>query len=416
MAESAFSATTRLDRDIKKRKSELALIKKELEQKKSEIEAAKKKEKGMLTDLTLLSQSIYRNQLLLEKLKGKEDMLIESLTETQLQIDSLQQSISEQKKRLGKRLKTMYQKGKPGFWELFLKGKSTNEIFENWYYMSRVVGYDKKILKKYEATQQELSDTREKLSDRIEEIAQAALQQKNAQEQLQGQQKEQASQLKNIQSDREFQERVLKEFEDNQRLITKIVAKLEEKRRKRVAKEKRLAKIRAAKRRKELARAKKMSDKKKVTEIKKKLAKELAAKERVEKVNNRKCWPVIGKIISKYGIHIDPKIKTKTRNLGVEIKGRLGDPVRTVTSGEVVMVGKLPGHGTGIVIDHGASYYSVYGHLNSVSVRTGQKLSVCQDIGSVGDEDSYNGPKLFFQINKGVKNINPMQWLKNARR
>ncbi|MGL1934889.1 MAG: peptidoglycan DD-metalloendopeptidase family protein [Fibrobacterales bacterium] len=408
--------STRLDRDIERRKKELALIQKELTQKKAEIADAKKREKGVLQEITLLGQSIYRNELLIQKLKDKERLLNFSLYETETTIDSITISIAHQKKLLEKRLRAMYKKGEPGFWELFLRGKSSTDLFENWYYMSRVVGYDKEMIRKYIQSQDELHENREKLTGRLSEIEMAASEQKNAFDELLEQQKEQKSSLDAIQSDREFQEKILKEFEDNQRLITKIVQKLEKKRQRRIAEAKRKAQKRAEKRKKEIARAEKMKNKKKVTELKKKLRRDLAEKERVEKVNNRKCWPVTGKIISKYGIHIDPKIKTKTRNLGIEIAGKLGTPVKSVTSGEVVMVGKLPGHGTGIVIDHGASFYSVYGHLNTVSVRSGQKLSVCQEIGSIGDEDSYNGPKLFFQINKGVKNIDPMQWLKSARR
>ncbi|MGL1902879.1 MAG: peptidoglycan DD-metalloendopeptidase family protein [Fibrobacterales bacterium] len=407
---------TRLDRDIVRRKKELALIQKELIQKKAEIAQAKKREKGVLQEITLLGQSIYRNELFIEKLKDKERLLNFSLYETETTIDSITISIAHQKKLLEKRLRAMYKKGEPGFWELFLRGKSSTDLFENWYYMSRVVGYDKEMIRKYNTSQNELHENRNKLTGRLAEIGRVTSEQKNAYDALLVQRNEQKNSLEAIQNDREFQERILKEFEDNQLLITRIVEKLEEKRQKRIADAKRKAKERAEKRKKEIARAEKMKNKKKVKELKKKLQRDLATKERVEKVNNRKCWPVTGKIISKYGIHIDPKIKTKTRNLGIEIAGKLGTPVKSVTSGEVVMIGKLPGHGTGVVIDHGASFYSVYGHLNTVSVRSGQKVSLCQEIGSIGDEDSYNGPKLFFQINKGVKNIDPMQWLKSARR
>jgi septal ring factor EnvC (AmiA/AmiB activator) len=83
------------------------------------------------------------------------------------------------------------------------------------------------------------------------------------------------------------------------------------------------------------------------------------------------------------------------------------------------MTGNIPGHGPSVILDHRGSYYSVYGHLGGIKVKEGENVKNCQEIGSVGNAESTNGYKLYFQVYKiSSKNgkgqtQDPILWLKN---
>jgi septal ring factor EnvC (AmiA/AmiB activator) len=109
-----------------------------------------------------------------------------------------------------------------------------------------------------------------------------------------------------------------------------------------------------------------------------------------------------------------PDLKTKTKNLGVEIQAKSATKVKAARSGVIAQIVDLPGKGTSIIVDHGDSYYSVYGRLSRSKVKVGQKVNSCQEIANIGVA-SKSKPRLFFQVSKGVKTINPRDWLRNAQ-
>ena len=49
---------------------------------------------------------------------------------------------------------------------------------------------------------------------------------------------------------------------------------------------------------------------------------------------SRYCLPVEGEVVSRYGLQYHSTLKTTTKNLGIEIQGRAGGPVRAAVSEE----------------------------------------------------------------------------------
>ena len=66
------------------------------------------------------------------------------------------------------------------------------------------------------------------------------------------------------------------------------------------------------------------------------------------------------------------------------------DPVRAIAAGVVVHTNQVPGYsnyGKYVVIEHnfdGCKYYSLYGHLSSIAVRTGQRVQQSDQVGVMG--------------------------------
>jgi lysostaphin len=94
---------------------------------------------------------------------------------------------------------------------------------------------------------------------------------------------------------------------------------------------------------------------------------------------------------------------------GVDLAADIGTPVVAAGSGVVIFSGVSQyGYGNVIVIAHGSTF-TLYGHLESRSVRCGQDVSQGQVIGEVGNTGNSSGPHLHFEIrNANFDPIDPI--------
>jgi len=123
-------------------------------------------------------------------------------------------------------------------------------------------------------------------------------------------------------------------------------------------------------------------------------------------------WPVNGKVKQSFGVQKHPQFNTITMNNGVEIappKDNLS--IRSIHPGKVVFADHFPGYGNLLIIDHGISYYSLYGHCAEFLVKTGDVVQSEQPIALAGDTGSLVGISLYFEIRLKTKPVNPLQWL-----
>ena len=104
-------------------------------------------------------------------------------------------------------------------------------------------------------------------------------------------------------------------------------------------------------------------------------------------------------------------LKTWTFNRGIDIGAPLGADVRTIASGQVVLVGWLRGYGKYILIYHGDRYFSLYGHLKDIFVMEGDPVRDEDLLATVGSTGSLDGPKLHFEILNGREAQDPLIWL-----
>ncbi|MGZ4043863.1 MAG: murein hydrolase activator EnvC family protein, partial [Bacteroidia bacterium] len=123
-------------------------------------------------------------------------------------------------------------------------------------------------------------------------------------------------------------------------------------------------------------------------------------------------WPVgKGIICETYGEHEHPAIKGFMMfNNGVEICANKGTQVRAVFDGEVTGIAISPTGGKLVIIRHG-EYLSVYSNLGEVLVKTGQKVSVKQPIGTILYNEDEGKNSMNLQIWKGQKTMDPSGWL-----
>jgi len=124
-------------------------------------------------------------------------------------------------------------------------------------------------------------------------------------------------------------------------------------------------------------------------------------------------WPVAeGVVIRRFGSIIDPETRAEVVSQGLELRGAMGTPVYAVAAGRVVHTGFLRGFGRVVIVDHGEGHHTLYAHLARTSVATGDELERGATIAEVGDTESVNGPKLYFELRENGRPRDPAPFLR----
>jgi len=123
-------------------------------------------------------------------------------------------------------------------------------------------------------------------------------------------------------------------------------------------------------------------------------------------------WPTAGTVIQKFGIQRHPQYNTVVMNNGLEIAPPKDDlRVRAVQGGKVVFADYVQGYGNSIIINHGGSYHTIYGHCAELLVALNDFVADGQPIAVAGDTGSLVGVSVYFQISYQAKPLDPLQWL-----
>ena len=115
-------------------------------------------------------------------------------------------------------------------------------------------------------------------------------------------------------------------------------------------------------------------------------------------------WPASGNIIQGYS-------NVYAGNKGIDIGGKLGDPVKAAAAGRVVYCGTgLRGYGLLIIVKHNAKYLSAYAHNSKALVKEGDSVSQGQVIAKMGSSDATR-VMLHFEIRQSGSPVDPLKLL-----
>jgi murein DD-endopeptidase MepM/ murein hydrolase activator NlpD len=100
---------------------------------------------------------------------------------------------------------------------------------------------------------------------------------------------------------------------------------------------------------------------------------------------------------------------------GVDVDGETGDRVWAAGPGTVVWAGAAPagygGYGTLVDIDHGDGVHTLYAHLSTLAVATGQDVRTGHPLGAMGTTGSVTGSHLHFEVRVNGVPVDPEDWL-----
>ncbi len=114
-------------------------------------------------------------------------------------------------------------------------------------------------------------------------------------------------------------------------------------------------------------------------------------------------WPV-GGTITQYPVWY---------HMALDIANNAAPGIGAADGGTVAVVQYLrTGYGFHIIIDHGNGISTLYGHMQEIYVKAGDRVSRGQIVGRMGSTGRSTGTHLHFEVRRGGVTVNPLSYLK----
>lgn len=348
-------------------------IKRKIESERQGINQVRKREGSVLQALGKVERDLERKTKELNTANSKLASILGAMQQKETEAQRLRISLDQRRDLLMKRAVALYRWHRGGGPFVLLSGEvPLGVLLQRQHYLEATVFFDRELV--------------EKLSDEV-------TYQENVKREL-AHQKEELSQQRRILA--EVQDSVRKDGEKKKQLLASL--RQEKEGRARALKELEQAALRLQKMIEEMSRR----------GVGK--APELPAGTGLDAMRGKLEWPVRGQVTGGFGKTKHPEFATDVFRKGIDIEAPIGEAIRAVEKGRVVFAERFSGYGRMVIIDHGERYFSVYAHLSEILKKTGDAVKRGETLGTVGDSDSLAGSRLYFEMRKDGKSIDPLPW------
>ena len=354
------------------KRRELEEIQQQAREKREAASRLKGQESKAMTQLRRTERALNLTRRRLNELRRRREHLDAQLGVTRMDLQRNLNLLSDQRQKLGRRLRAMYKYGPARELEFLLSTESFGQLLARWDYLVMVAQQDRVLLESVRNRKEVVETLEQRLQLHITQVQKTAKQTTGENQRLAAQAEAKQSTVHQIQTQREAYEAAAAELERTAQSIKGLLARLEQK-------------AQIAPYTGDFARGQGSLD-----------------------------WPVRGNVLGHFGQERNPRFpNVVTPNNGIDISAAIGTPVRSVAKGRVDYTSEDYGtYGQMIILNHGDSYYTLYGHLSEISVKVGDEVSAGQVIGSSGDTGSLKGPILHFEVRRGSAALNPEDWLR----
>ena len=433
----AFSALAQKDRkeELQQRKVQLQ---DEIQLANKILTETRKNENMTMGELRALNKKIQMREELIRTIDREIRIINNEIKSLQTEVDSLESKNEKLKSEYADMIRQAYKSRNKNSKLMFvLSSKDFTQALKRATYLKQYADYRENQVAEIKAKQTELQEKISELEERKKKQAALKGSQQSERNNLVGEKEEQQEVVNDLKNrEREIQKEInakQKEADKLEKEIQRIIADELRKARERAERE-RLEKeakdVGLVKGKDFTARTnnKKLqnliSEKRKSLNIKEEpvtaspaspsyaltpAAQQLAANFVANK--GRLPWPVErGIIVGKFGVQPIPGLPgIKENNPHIEIATEPGTEAMVAFDGEVSSVIRIPGANKVVLVRHG-NYFTVYGNLVDVYVKTGQQLKTKQKIGKVYT-DNQKQTILQFGLWKDEQIQNPEPWL-----
>jgi septal ring factor EnvC (AmiA/AmiB activator) len=138
---------------------------------------------------------------------------------------------------------------------------------------------------------------------------------------------------------------------------------------------------------------------------------DIFSKETIVKNKGTLQAPMQGEISQSYGVNVSDSVIVN--NSGVFLASANIQGIKALFNAEVVYSGAIDGLGNVVVLNHGDNYYSVYGNLNRISVKTKQIVRTGQVIAQSDFSPLFGSNGLYFEMRHYTQALNPRDWIRS---
>lgn len=118
--------------------------------------------------------------------------------------------------------------------------------------------------------------------------------------------------------------------------------------------------------------------------------------------------PLAGEVSSSFGLRRILNGLSKSPHNGIDFRAGRGTPVAAMARGQVALADDLYYTGKTVILDHGGGLFSLYAHLETLSVASGATIARGAKIGTVGSTGRSTGPHLHMGTRLGKARIDPL--------
>jgi len=339
---------------------------------KARIDAEARKESTVLSSLT----RINLNKSLVEKELAAQNVELErgrsELAAIQANIRQIRARIDRERASIEKTLVTLYKFGRVDFFQFLLQARDMESYASESKHLALLARSQDQVVTAFLASLEELRAAESTLESKQRDLAAMARAASLKRQELATEARKSAALVQEIRRNRETYKQTLAELSESAEELQKLMAKI-------ISQEWVLP----------------------------------AAFVPLYEVRGRLPWPIEGRVITSFGFEKHPDFNTVVMNKGVEIapaKGR--SLIASVHSGKVVYADYFQGYGNLLIVDHGMTYYTLYGHCSEFLAAVGDMVRAGQPVAVVGDTGSLKGECLYFELRYKTKALDPLQWLK----
>ena len=131
----------------------------------------------------------------------------------------------------------------------------------------------------------------------------------------------------------------------------------------------------------------------------------------MQKISNPEAYKRTGKTIKPLNgpivVYFMQKKAGVVESNGIEIRGKVGNPIVAAKAGTVIYASNFEGLGKVVMIDYGGGMIGVYGNLLAIKVGYNSKVSAGQTIGVLG-LSSEKEPNLYYELRANLRAIDPL--------
>ncbi|UJF25509.1 murein hydrolase activator EnvC [Planococcus sp. 107-1] len=419
--------------------SELEQKKQEIEQRQSELNSGIQEKTSEITEnqssLEKIMAKITELNNKIQETEGKINAVQAEIDQTKVEIDELKVSIEELERKIAERTELLQERaraiqlsgGSVDYIDVLLGASSFIDFIDRFSAVNTLIEADREIMREQAEDKQLLAEQKAEVETKLAEQEERLAELETLKASLDDQKTEKAGFVKELQAE---QERLASEksiLEEQRTEAIDISAELETQI---MNEQKRLAEVarKAEEARQRKLAAEKAAQEKAAAEQKAKAAKANVAKTpRVKTANGKKSANTNSSVksyqapaTSMGSPFIRPTTGRNTSNFGwrdigdgpeftagMDIANVPGTEVKAAADGYVSSARVMGGLGNAVVITHsvnGQTMTTVYGHLNSIDVSVGQKVSQGQRIGGMGNTGRSTGPHLHFETHIGIWN------------
>lgn len=354
----------------------------------SKIEALKSKQQQLADEKKAIQSEIAslknsRDSAVAEKkaldkqiqiMEDEFETLNELITEYGSEIARLQEDLAvaeaneqQQYELYLQRLRAIDELGTGSYLSVLLQASSLSEMLALSEDVNALISYDKQLMAEMQATTEAIAENKAALEESKRELTESKIEQQQRQEELIAEYAVVEQRVKDIEADEAALQKIYNE---------------------KAAAEK---------------------------ELQDDIAKQLAelAKQETQYVGGAYLWPLptgYRTITSAYGWRVHPITGKNSLHSGVDIAAPRNTPIYASNSGEVIRAEYNTAYGYMVMINHGGSKATLYGHMTRYIVSKGQKVSRGDIIGYVGSTGWSTGNHLHFEIHENGTTKNPMSF------